>query len=517
MTRSEQREIERLIGEIAEEGTSAERISKLGAFLSDRPDLQGYYARVMAVHTLLAYELDLTLHQLTPLVEPESSICQAVECLDDDLTVGMATPWFSRWRASHVQRALMALAATVVVAALLWRPLTRFMPVANGRPKPSSAGFLTDGDRNLVVRDVHYLMHFSRATNSPLLSSILLPVANARQFPLVTFCSGSVWMEQVSGVRDRGHIIPVPPGSTIEVQVDADARCQNALAVVEIDMYGRINGSTVNFNNIGDEKESDASVAQIGSWSQQNNTTETKYFLFTGTHTLLERQSQTAAAPKNEVWRLSDYRVLLDMDHLVCIGWDDSGYTRTSSRARRRPASKADYDYDDISAFVRILPSEGRLQRSGKLRYVPRSDVGNLVVERDGREYEFGVLPGDSVIVRITTDAGFSNVVEVVEQETNQVVWRMQNEVAQKHESNFSKTMLYGIDNGTDQARRYYLRTLHLKGENTTGEVDPWRPTAYQVVEDETGILVGYEDRPEKTPLDWNDVLIQIRSVPKLP
>ena len=528
MIRSEQREIERLVDEVAEEGASAERIGRLGTILLDRPDLQQYYARVMALHSLLTYELDLSLHKFTPLAELEVS-CPPYTSGNDRLTLldklHRIAPWgrFQQRPRRVMLLAALSVASAILIVALFWgmigkRPATaqRNETGADHATTSVSVGALVDGNRNLVVRDERSLSNFSRATNTPLLSSMLFPVCNAREFPVLTFCSGTVWMEHESGERDRGHIVAVPSGYTIELLVDADARGQNALSIVEFDEYGRIDGSTVNFNNMGDDDASDGGFANIGRWSQRNDTGHTKYFLFTGTHTLLNHLSQTTT-PKSELWRLSNYRVLLDLSHTVYIGWDDSGYTVKTDTLAPPRTGKADYDFDDITAFVRIVPPESTGHRSGELRYVPRSDMGHLVVEPDRHAYQFSVAPGTGMVLRVTTDAAFLTGVDIVEKATREVVWHLQNEPRRGHQAP-SVTKVYYVENGTDEVHRYYVRAMHKVAGHGKLVIGPWLPTAYRVgFADETRTIVAYEDRPSVVHCDWNDVLIQLRSIPEIP
>src|SRR5690606_7051205 len=107
----------------------------------------------------------------------------------------------------------------------------------------------------------------------------------------------------------------------------------------------------IHFSNMGHDETRDASSFKniggpLGNWSQRNDTPQTKYFLFTGTHSLRARGSATGAAP-SELQYVSDYRVLLDMPDLIYIGWDDSGYSTDKEHERRYDV--ADYDFDDIA------------------------------------------------------------------------------------------------------------------------------------------------------------------------
>src|SRR5690606_38100552 len=141
------------------------------------------------------------------------------------------------------------------------------------------------------------LKEFRRVTKTTPLASMMLPICSAKEFPAsLSFCSGTVWMERATGQKSRGYMLPVRPGSSIELYVEAASSSQNALSVVEIDKYGRITGSAIHFSNMGHEassgSQSDKNIgAPLGTWSQRNDTPQTKYYLFTGTHPLRSRGS----------------------------------------------------------------------------------------------------------------------------------------------------------------------------------------------------------------------------------
>ena len=58
MNRDEQFEIDRLLSQIADEGTSREFAERLGELLLDRPDLQEHYSQAIRLHMVLAHQIE---------------------------------------------------------------------------------------------------------------------------------------------------------------------------------------------------------------------------------------------------------------------------------------------------------------------------------------------------------------------------------------------------------------------------------------------------------------------------
>lgn len=528
MTRQEELEIERLVGDIAEEGPSLESMRRLNELLLDRDDLQLYYANVMALHSMLAYELNLSLQPFAPLSPPPR---QAAPRVPDDACVALSqkiasdVSWSggARTRQPFFWVAAASLAVAILVAMI---PLVgqQFLhqgeerqvihlapaPSVSSDPQWPASGELTRGNRNLVLSDAEDLEQFSRVTKTTPISSMMLPVCNASDFPMLTFCSGAVWMERPSGQKARSYMLSVPPAHTIQLSVDADARGQNSLAVVEIDMFGRMTGSAVNFNNTRDELGS-GGFEPIGNWSQHNGTDHYKYYLFSGTHSPVALPAADEEKSPNQSWYLSDYRVFLETAEFVFIGWDDSGYVADIHEARKE--GYADFDFDDISAFIRVSKDQEPAEKFGFVRHTPPPAESLGVVEKDDSMFEFSVAPGEKVVLRMSADAFLQNGLDIIEAKSGRVLWHTHNRFPDLEVGATTVTQIYLIENGTDEPEHYYLRGQSR--QSTTDPDHPWTPNPYRILHSEgTMVIVGYEDSTVPRRIDWNDMQVQIRRFP---
>ncbi len=534
MSRLEQIEIERLVGEIAEEGTSAERIARLSTLLKDNDALQLHYAKVMALHTMLAYELNLSLQAFSPLVEVGARENDVANChsLSEEIArdLGLPNGRGPRRRGPSllaVGLALTSIAAAVAFAMFAWPDADAPRELAlspEGRESRAWSqtdvqrviGSLSEGKRELILTDESNLKEFSRVTKTTPLASMVLPICSAKEFPAsLSFCSGTVWMERSTGQKSRGYMVPVRSGSSIELYVEAASSSQNALSVVEIDKYGRISGSAIHFSNLGSEGRSSRNSYKniggpLGNWSQRNDTSQTKYYLFTGTHSLRTRGSAALSAP-SELQYVSDYRVLLDLPDLIYIGWDDSGYATDTDGERRD--NLADYDFDDIAALVRIVDSQPQYV-SPTLEYEPQPEPTDETIVCNEWCFPFVVEPGQRAVLLACADAYLSNSLDVIEASTGRPLWRLESLQPPPGVRYTAETEAYHIHNGSKEPAVYYLRGMHQEYDSMS-QSTPWVPSRYRELErTDENVIVGFEDSNEPVTTDWNDVQVQIRYIP---
>lgn len=541
---SETLEIERLLSEIADEGPSRERSDRLESLLLDRPDLQQYYSRVIALHTLLAFELNLATQEFSPLVggiDDAALSCPANDCVElaRQMRVDADSGTFVERRRRGWTTVLGAIAvsvACVALAANLWMSDrdARLPKVASSNPQAEmEAQVATDEavrprsvalDR--VVRDTQALGLLSRVTKTPL-CRLILPVESrlveGKGGLQLTLCSGMVWMERCSGERDRGYMLALPSGAVLDLVVEADADARNALAVTELDSDGRTTGRTISFNNQPDtDKEGIApGYGCIGIWSERNDTAENKYYLFTGTH-ILPQQT------KDQDWYLSDYKVFLESPGLMHIGWDDSGYAREAE-----PTSGdyiADYDFDDINATIRILlPDDpespdpdrkgmttssverflnGRGPADGKatlapvsldgIQTIPALDRANRTIGPEESGYQLSVPPGEILVLRVNSKALLPSSFAIVDQQTRRIMWTRDGNMPEA-----GSLGVYAIKNDTPETRHFLLLARHRTGPTDSDE--PWYLSSYRVLRDEGRFqTIGFEDVVADG--DWNDV-----------
>jgi hypothetical protein len=475
----ERLEIERLLSEVADEGTTPEHMEQLQALLLNRPDLQAHYARVMGLHTLLKFELDLTAHGFSSLVSARSPIKSSFRTF-------ITRPWLRR--ASRISL-FTALAASVLVilAARQWL-----------ENDTEATGVVAIESQELAASKAATMAVLSDLTDTAL-SDVTLPARSLVDTGL-SLCSGAVWMERGSGQRERGYMVELPPGAIINVAVDADASANNAVAVAELDARGRPTGSVMSFKN---DKNIPVEQALIGGgpiavWSQFNDTLLPKYYLFTGTHKL-EKAT-------DDRWFLSDYVVFLNSDKLIYLGWDDSGYT-----APTNPTGYfADKDFDDISAIIQIRRADDALPPREEINYIPAqlAEPSNLDGPPDS-QCVFNVPPGQQALLRISNNAGWHNEVAIVDRQSLEVIWRKEIIPDGVHYQGS-----YLIQNNTNEVREYFVTGRHKEWHNLE-EVRPWITSTCKVFRDKSPSLVlGFEDVGANEVFD--EVHVHIRRVPNM-
>ena len=309
--------------------------------------------------------------------------------------------------------------------------------------------------QNVVIRDQVSLALFSRVTKTAMLSSLELPARLAPSLQL-TLCTGTAWMQQASGTQERGYIVAVPPSCTLNVYVDADAAGDNSLVIVEIGPSGASTGEAISFSNRR-ETESDASPSElgcIGTYTKYNATSVTKHYLFTGSHV---RPNQT----KDDSRLLSDYSVLLDTPGLLYIGWDDSGYRVDEPDA---PSFyRADRDFDDISATIRVLEPTGdsTVAVSSGVRLTPEPASDGTVVEDAESGFTVSVAPGEQMVLRVTAESKMPNAISIVDAATQKLLWRQDRLWEQFVDSPEEERRAYLIDNQSAEVKNYLLIAHH--------------------------------------------------------
>ncbi|MGL4512375.1 MAG: hypothetical protein ACRCT8_04735 [Lacipirellulaceae bacterium] len=558
LSADEAAELESLVADLVDGGARPERVRALQALLLDRPDLQRRYARLIAVPMLLKTELSATEPSFGPLVaSPSLSLDVASLAADDPCELLIARIARSEaGRDSRMRSVLWATAAAILVAcvtpwvlpALTGPVRTAGGPVpgapvegpSNGSPSASvlvpetrSAGDL----HRLVVRDRVSLTLVSRLTRTALLSSIALPTTPALGSAATPIVRGDVMLDNVAGQRERGFLVSVFPGHTLEMVVDANSFDENSLAVVELDAEGKTTGESVCFANTNESARLKArgNVRVVGTWSVRNSTDRPRSFLLTGSH-------KRFVATEDPNWYLSDYRVTYQSPSLLCIGWDDSGYmpqvdAKVSEGARvdRRGLpevlrsaldrmEETDFlvqrDYDDVSATIRIYPTEAPAGPGLGLPYAarprrdgPQADPAWLAEASGG--YRFSVPPGAFAVVRATAQCLLPNTVAIIDVGTRRVVWSDTPEQRDPEQGpNAYSNYVLGlrgacIINNQDSRRHDYI----VVGRNSMTEPDSpykWSVSKHrEVATFADGALVGFEDSLEDG--DWNDLEVHVR------
>ncbi|WP_442483142.1 hypothetical protein [Aeoliella sp. SH292] len=502
MTINEQREIDRLLSAIADGESVEERVLELQELLRHRVDLQRYYQKVMALHTLLEFELSLSKMPFQPLMPPGAT------ALEQPM-IAEANPALSRvasrvglqsWPSSRfllaASVAIAGMAGFLVLAgSLLWKSPTG-TPVALDTPSAATDSTVSVplGDR-ILVRNGQLLDRIALDTRTSRVSHLFLPVANGGSGPSVTLCGGTAWMEEPSGNMGRGHLVELPPGHSLDVYVEAQSAVQNMVVMLEIDANGNV-ASRMSFNNWIDKRTRRMwkRAGPLGNWSQINNTDKTKFFLFTGSHKL-------EASETDDSWYLSDFCIGIDSPSVVHIGFDDSGYAAQVSD------NQSDRDYDDITATLRIEPIGAAVPKN------PIRVIGGLdepeAAELLGVGYPIEVNPGETMLLRTAKRSQWASSLELVDRDTGQVVWRLSAE----DESVKPTPLNWGVVavvNDSDEPRSYevigrfqapYLRDLPSL----------WNLSRCRLLGNFSDSLwIGFEDS-DGLDVDWDDIEVYVQ------
>ena len=229
-------------------------------------------------------------------------------------------------------------------------------------------------------------------------------------------------MPDFNGKESRGFVLKLPPGAALELTTYAEAAGKNALAIIGLDSHGQPTGQLVSFGNQPSTAEqANATIyGQLGTWSEVNDTNVDKYYLLTGL--------QQVDLPEEEpTWYVAEYSVFLNEDDLLCIGWDDTGWSN-----QRTLDFPRDGDYNDITAIVHLsLPKSSTSSTASKVHVLPIAfpevDSGVVLpVDSIERGYPVQVPPGERVIFNASGDRRYTNHFAVVNSQNGEVLWQKQ-------------------------------------------------------------------------------------------
>lgn len=524
MTHSEKTEIDRILSEIVDEGASRAEIEKLDALLRDRPDLQEYYSQAIALHMLLAYEMDFSLQQLQPVIPSPSWRSNRNEVVHGDSCVELSDRMDSDLstfdRITLRRRVPVWLSVVAVIGLVLIGARYLWWPGAKDAKSRGRADVVADGAQiqmevggtevggtsnrtdGLIVRDARSLAMLSRLTRTASLTRLQLPTCIPSDSLDTTLCSGTAWMERSPGNRERGYLVDLPPGYLMDVYVDTDADGQNSLAIVEFDGQGRVTGGTASFSNLveGDSSTTQRRTGSVGNYSVLNDGPSTKYYLFTGSH-ILPQQSV------DESWYQSDYKVQHLSEDFLVIGWDDSGHTAVSDP---RPGDYTpDHDYNDISALLRFSrPDASKVATSTDVEYSPQPYPDSPLADESASGFRLDVKPGEQVVILVSGSATLQNSVRIVEDPSRRIVWQYYGTLPGETFPLASEVGVYIIRNHSATVRQYQLCARYQQLDR-----DRWRATPYKLLADGDGsVTVGFEDSVNRPDLvDWNDIRVHAR------
>lgn len=513
MKEREKAEIDRIVCEIADEGVSAERIRKLEDLLLNRPDLQSHYSNMTRLGTLLRCEFGESSLNAQAVVAPaeqgdmpEGACASLVNRVERDV----ATPNWTRRIAL-----LTGIAAMLVIGYGLLRPQSdELQPLAQSTQDntelggDSQAGASAESTlASLPIRNLRDLEVLSRITRTEAIQCLWLPRRESKGIAGVhqsgwELSGGNAWIDRSVGGRDRGYVVSVPPGVRMDMRVDTDACCQNALGMVELNQKGRMSGATIAFNNLsaGNSADSERLTGCIGHYSVNNDASGRRNFLIAGSY-CVERPDGTGD------WKQSDYALLFESHDLLVIGFDDSGY----SNVEIGQEDDRDRDFNDMCAFIHFSSADGPSRRVPTgVSYVPASieDPLNRVEKQNG--YLLAVRPGEKLLIAVTSSASLQNSVRIIEENSRQVIWQHDGSKPGTSDSSFQMGQrgIYLVYNNSDTVRRYELQGRSIT-ETDDGE-GTWIDSPHSVLDEgDNWVSIGFEDSPDK-PLwvDWNDIRV---------
>lgn len=525
MNEAQKREIDSLLSAIADEGVSAERIARLETLLLDQPEAQDYYASQQTLMAVLDLEyshvgppvLDFGANQ-PELARPKLAGLEPDETARVDQHAGGGqTVLFANGKLTA--RLCAAALAAVFFFGLVWsvRPTDTSSPPDDATTVArawSSESSTRDDLPGLIVQDKTALRLLEKLTRHPLLTNVVLPQTDDQAAGVnPTLCSGNAWFERVRDQRERGYLVALPKGCLMEVAVDTDAGGQNSLAILELNHLGNATGKAMTFNNThkADPTDDDTRIVtndraagEIGSFTEFNDSSLTKYYLLTGSFAL-------QGADGDEQWQQSDYAIQFDEEDLMVIGWDDSGYDGLATDADK---FSPDRDFNDIRAVLKFsFPhriGSPRLPVSPLLpETIGYADQPDDILTSDG--YTLDLRPGEEALLTVSAEAKFQTGFRIVEAESGSLLWADDGIESRKNRKQPTNRGVYVVRNLTDHVQRYKLQGRHKKFLATAD--DPWISSPFRAFDGDNGtITIGFEDSPQsKNNCDWHDLQFYVK------
>lgn len=481
-----ERQLERLLSEAADEGFTPERVAAVEALLRDHPEAMPLYEHWMTLQVTLQTEFSLSGSDFPSSGASPDAIAQLADSTSRSATQSGGR-FAGKWMAPMLLAASLLVALTTAGILLVRSDSDRRIADAG---ELASSGASDDSQTSRLRQPWPQLRLASlKATDASPLASISAPV----------------WLERFNTYPARGFVVPVNPGCRIEAYVDASAEGANQLAILEIDELGQPLRQAILFSNdeaSGSEAaRSGKRFGRLGRWTDENTTSERRYFLLAGLHRLHD-------APADRTWRVSDFAVLIREPHLVHIGWDDSGVHADETWPEVGPARpsdyQADYDFDDMSVSIRIIdPSEMPKRSEPAPRTFPPSHaLGELPPESEA-VHPLVVEPGEAVIVRAISGVTSDCRVAVANAETREVLWSLDNRsMAIDARGRFSTsprarnkdTGAFCIENTTDATHNFVV-VARVRAQGAAA--DDWYASEPRVLlEAQDYTIVGFQNGP---------------------
>jgi hypothetical protein len=324
-------------------------------------------------------------------------------------------------------------------------------------------------------------------------------VAPADAIPTAAVSAGAISLRLGKGRTADGYVICLQPGVSVDLVSTFDATGENSLSIVELTGGDRPAAKKLTFHNAGEGPmplhanpiAKNRRFGVLGHWSEANFGTAPRYFLLTGVHKL-------AVPTVGEDWRMSDMKVLIEHEHAVHIGWDDSGPAPSQGQPYR-----PDGDYDDLAAtlfYTSNPPHEPT--GSDSLRVLASHDPTPIKMpDVIDSAFEFELPPGSIALVKAICEARDPNALAIMDCQTNEVVW---SGAKQPAEGVYLGTI--SISNPTQLARKLCLVAVH-QVPTATDEV--WHASKLRTLyEQPSFFILGFED--SRNDDDFNDLRVNL-------
>ena len=542
MPDQKQRELLALLGSLCNGTLVSEEAHILNQLLADDVDARNLYRDYLQVHLVLVEHVrneaacgDDTpeamaaamAEELAAKVESEADFSGSREVKSSSFLSEIRRVLRNAAYAGSLQRSLAIAAGTAIVFAglsyLLWSGVDSISPAddrqlasENLSDHPQFHTLLNDNscDELLVVRDSRALRMVSQLTRTGALASLQLPSKSLiNEAQEVTLCSGAAWMERSAGFRERGYVVGLPPGCSLQMYVDTNAAGQNALSVIQLDNHGSMVGGAMSFNNLVDAEAKPVVTKQlgcIGNYLDFNDHLSTKYYLLTGSYNDPELTA-------DNTWSQSDYKVQFRSNDVLVIGWDDTRYIPPLADETTED-HKHDCDFNDMRAIIRLVDSEAisRKQNAG-VEYSPPAMVDEpaaapekLPQPEGGFEYE--VAPGEVLVLIVSSSATMDTSVQISDAASRELVWEQTTPaISGRGDTEHTSHRVYVIRNYSDSPRRYELTAQFA--EPRAGDDHVWSDWSHQTLASEDGMVtVGFKDNSgQPTGADWPGVSVHAR------
>lgn len=479
MDLQKEHELDRILSTLYDDGVSAQELERLESLLSGNTSLQDRYWQFVSTHVALSVAGGVARDVDAPRPSNDSSLLDLVS----------KEPRSRRsifiLNASQMSR-IAAVVAFLAVGLAAWSlfvdrgQLTTF-PEASITSRPWTV------DRMPTITHVSW--------NGPSFSH------EAEQWsPVAAVGAGSVSLQMKQGRSVDGYLFCLPPGASVDLVATFDAAGENCLSVTEIIAEDHRPVGKATFNNSGvgpkplhaNPRVQNRRYGVLGRWSERNTSSSPRFFLLTGSHKL-------AASSPGGNWQLSEMAVLLEHDDVIHIGWDDSGPAPVKGNA----FSQHD-DFDDLAATLFISSANATSSTNSGLQ-VSGADVA--VVEelppQTSNPYRVTLAPGDTMLLKVASDAKSPNAIFVVDASTNVVQWMASNTVT--HSINLGAAAVF---NRSNSPRELLLIAAH-QAIGDDDEPQPWRESAMRPLYEQAGfVILGYEDARHDD--DFNDIRLSM-------